>query len=120
MDIIRGAAELAPNGLEGQYVLRIKAVGSQGSYVYLNTEHDYRDQRAVTVTLLPEVVNQLTTKYGLTPQEFFVDKSISVEGEARRTRVDFISQGKRTDKYYYQTHIRVTDMSQINVVNLSA
>ena len=119
IEVIRTAAESAPNGVEGLYTLKIKAVGSQGPYFYLNTELDYRDQRAVTVALHPSTIEQFTAKYGTSPQDYFVDKSIRVEGQAKRVRINFISQGKKTEKYYYQTHIRVTDVSQIEVINES-
>lgn len=67
MMIIKVAADAASNGVAGQYPLRIVAAGSQGQYVYLNTEKDYREQRAITVALHPRVISQLTTKYEMSP-----------------------------------------------------
>ena len=116
MEIIRSAAESAPNGVQGEYVLYIKAAGSQGPFVYLNTEEDYRDQRSVTVALHPSIIPQFIAKYGSKPQDYFINRSISVVGQAKRVRINFNSQGKPTDKYYYQTHIRVMDISQIKVI----
>jgi hypothetical protein len=117
MEIIRRAAESAPNGVLGEYIFEIKAVGNQGPFIYLNSELDYRDQRAVTVAIHPRIMPLFIQKYGVPPQEYFVGKIISVAGEAKRIRIDFNSQGKPTGKYYYQTHIRVTDISQIKVVD---
>lgn len=117
MEIIRSAAESAPNGVKGEYVLNIKAAGNQGPFVYLNTELDYRDPRAVTVAIHPSIVPEFVAKYGREPQEYFINKSISVTGQAKQIRINFMSQGRPSGKYYYQTHIRVTDISQIKVLS---
>jgi hypothetical protein len=116
MEIIKAAADSAPKGVPGQYTLQIVATGSQGQYVYLNTEKDYRDQRAITVALHPKVIAQLSAKYRMPPQEYFVNKAIVVNGKAKRVKIAFISDGKPTGKYYYQIHIRVMDISQLKVV----
>jgi hypothetical protein len=116
-EIIRDAAELSPKGVSGEFTLEIKAAGNQGPYVYLNTELDYRDQRCVTVAIHPRIVSEFIAKYGSTPLVYFVDKSIVVNGQAKRVRINFTSEGKPTGKYYYQTHIRVMDISQIEVVH---
>lgn len=117
MAIIKAAADSAPKGVPGQYTLKIVATGSQGKYVYLNTEKDYRDQRAITVALHPKVIEQLSAKHGVPPQEYFVNKAILVNGKAQRVKIAFLSDGKPSGKYYYQTHIRVLDISQLKVVD---
>ena len=117
MKIIKAAADSAPKGVPGQYTLQIVATGSQGQYVYLNTEKDYRDQWAVTVALHPKVISQLSAKYGMPPQEYFLNKAIVVNGKAQRVKIAFLSDGKPTGKYYYQTHVRVMDISQLKVVD---
>lgn len=119
MDIIRSAAESAPHAVEGEYILNIKATGSQGAFVYLNTELDYRDQRSVTVAIHPRAVRAFIDKYGSAPQDYFLDKSIAVSGQAKRIKINFNSQGKPTGKYYYQTHIRIKDVKQIQVLSQS-
>lgn len=122
MEIIRSAAESAPKGVNGEYLLTIKTTGKQGNLVFLNTELDYRDQRNVTVALTPNVIVQLRNKYGLSPEQspeqFFVNKRTLVKGKAERIKVDFISSSNNpSGKYYYQTHIRVSKMSQIEIVS---
>lgn len=116
MEIIHNAADAAPAGVGGEYTLKIKAVGSSGSMVFLNTEQDYRDQRCVSIALHPTVVAQLTKKYGMSPEQYFTDKSITVKGRAQRMKIVFQTDGKPTDKYYYQTHIFVRELSQLDVV----
>jgi hypothetical protein len=116
MEIIQHAADAAPAAVPGEYTLKIKAVGSDGSVVFLNTEPDYRDQRCVSIALHPKVVAQLTAKYGMTPEQYFTDKSITVKGKAQRMKIVFRTDGKLTGKYYYQTHIFVRELSQLDVV----
>lgn len=120
MEIIRTAAESAPNGVQGEYVLSIKAAGSQGRFVYLNTELDYRDQRSVTIAIHPSIVPEFVARYGSPPQDYFINKTISVSGQAKRTRINLSSNGRPTGKYYYQTHIRVMEISQIKVISVQA
>ena len=116
MEMIRVAAQSAPDGVEGDYTLKIKASGRQRTTLYLNTELDYRDQRNITVSIQPEVALQLFKQYGQDPAEHFIGKSIIVTGTVERVKVYFVTNGRQTEKYYYQTHINVVDISQIRVV----
>ena len=121
MEIIRSAAEAAPRKVEGEYILKIKAIGKQGPFIFLNTELDYRDQRAVTIALHPQVISLFEEKYGRSLEEYFVDKSVKVLGEAQRIKINFMSRsGKPSGKYYYQTHIMVSDIGQLEVLNRPA
>lgn len=121
MEIIRSAAEAAPHKVEGEYILKIKAVGKQGPFIFLNTELDYRDQRAVTIALHPQVISLFEEKYGRSLKEYFIDKSVKVLGEAQRIKINFMSRsGKPSGKYYYQTHIMVSDIGQLEVLNRPA
>lgn len=121
MEIIRKAAVSAPDGVKGEYVLSIKAAGKQGSVVYLNTELDYRDQRNITIALHPNIIPQLEAQYGVTAEEFFIGKTIWIKGDAQRVRIDFTNaQRKPSGKYYFQTHIRISNITQIGVINESA
>jgi hypothetical protein len=43
--------------------------------------------------------------------------NIELAGEARQMKVCFFSNGKKTDKYYFQTHIRVKSINQIKVLS---
>lgn len=121
MEIIRSAAEAAPKGVRGEYELTIKAAGKQGAMLYLNTELDYRDQRNVTVALYPQLVPQLTAQSGQTPERFFIGKTVRVKGMAQRVRIDFINAEREpSGKYYFQTHIYIKDLSQIELVQKSS
>jgi hypothetical protein len=116
MRLIEKTAEVAPKGVDGEFVLTVKAAGEQGKVVYQNTELDYRDRRNITVVLSPQFVGYINEQYGVTPQEYFLNKKIQVKGTAKQVKIGFFSNGKPTEKYYYQTHIRVRSPNQIEVL----
>lgn len=116
MRLIEKAAEVAPKSVSGDFVFTVQAAGKKRDYVYLNTELDYRDGRNITIALSPLVADFLKTEFGSTPQEYLLNKRVMVRGEAKQIKVWFISNGRRTDKYYFQTHIRVSSPDQIDVL----
>jgi hypothetical protein len=109
------AAAAAPDGVPGVFALQVQATGTQDGFTYLNSELDYRDQRCLTVAITPDAAQQLEAKLGGPAIIALKGKLILVKGTAARTRVDFITDGKPTGKYYYQTHVRVTDPGQIQI-----
>lgn len=117
MNLIAETEESAPYGVTGTFQFEIKAAGVVGNEVFLNTEQDYRDRRAVSIVLKPVITNQLTEKFGTTPENYFIDKKIAVTGEAKRVKIDFISRGMITNKYYYQTHIDVYSVDQLEILD---
>ena len=117
MEIIRAAAAAAPEKIEGEYTLKIKATGSQRRILFLNTENDYRDQRNVSIALSPSVISDLSKQYGLDLERFFVNKTLKVKGEAQRVKIYFMrAPGVPSTKYYYQTHIPITSISQLQII----
>lgn len=116
MNLIVLTESNAPNAVEGVFKFKIKASGVKRGEVFLNTELDYRDRRAITVTIAPNVASALMEKYGSAPEAFFVDKIVEVTGEAKRVKIYFISNGMLTSKYYFQTHINVPSIDNIKVV----
>lgn len=113
-DIIKAAADAAPGGVNGLYTLRISATGQEKGTVYLDTESNYRSPRNITVELAPHVVDKLIARNNQQPDELFVNHYIVVGGKAKRVRIDFLDKdGKRTQKHYYQTRIKVSNIHQI-------
>ena len=113
---ITTAAENAPYGVSGVFEMHIKGTGRQGDIVYLNSETDYRDQRCLTLAIHSSVIPDFVQKYGAEPDIYLKNKMVHVSGEARRMKIWFYSNGKRTESYYYQTHVFVTNESQIKVL----
>jgi hypothetical protein len=117
MRLIEQTEVNAPEGVKGTFIFSIKASGIERKVVYLNTELDYRDRRSITVALHPKTIAAFTKKYGSSPEAYFINKNIEVTGEAKQMKILFVSDGKRTEKYYFQTHIRVKSINQIKVVS---
>lgn len=114
-EAIQSAAAAAPSSVRGRFVIRVQGVGRQDGNVYLNSEIDYRDQRNLTIAILPSAIGPLAQQYGSEADVFLLGKRIVVTGEARRTRILFTEDGRPTGKYYYQTHVRVGDADQVSV-----
>ncbi|MFC3194921.1 hypothetical protein ACFODZ_11785 [Marinicella sediminis] len=112
-EIIEKTEARAPDGLTGEFKLHIKNSGKQLARLFLNTQEDYRDRRNITVTLLPSFQEAFQKKYNENIRSYFEDHTILVRGEAKRMKVWFFSNGRRTEKYYFQTHIIVSDLDQI-------
>ena len=113
---IMSAAETAPHGVSGVFEMQVKSTGRKGNFIYLNSETDYRDQRCLTLAIHRTAVPSFVQKYGEDPDTYLKSKMVHVSGEARRVKIWFNSNGKRTEKYYYQTHISVKNESQIMVL----
>ena len=117
MRLIEQTAVNAPKSVKGTFQFSIKASGIERKVVYLNTELDYRDRRSITVALHPKTIAAFTEKYGSSPEVYFINKNIEVTGEAKQMKIWFGSNGKRSEKYYFQTHIRVKSINQIKVLS---
>jgi hypothetical protein len=116
MSLIEQTAEVAPEGIDGDFVLTVKAAGKRGQVVYLNTELDYRDRRNITIALSPRLTSYIQSQYGVPAQEYYINKVIQVTGTARQVKIGFFSKGELTEKYYFQTHIRISSPTQIDVL----
>lgn len=114
-DAIFAAAERAPDkGLSGIFRFRVRAVGHDRGRVFINSETDYRDQRNLTISVSPDAARAISKLVGETNlEDVLIGKEVIIRGTARRTRIDFISGGRPTGKYYYQTHVIVNDVAQI-------
>lgn len=96
--------------------MSVKGTGRVGSDIYLNSEKDYRDQRCLTLAIHRNAVSGFVQKYGKEPDIYLKNKTVLVSGEARRVKIWFMSNGEKTNSYYYQTQVLVTSESQIEVL----
>lgn len=115
-EIIEKTESMAPRGLKGKFVLSLKNSGKQSGRIFLNTQDDYRDRRNITVTLEPSFQQQFKAQFDEDIRSYYQDKTIRVNGEAKRMKIWFFANGKRTTKYYFQTHIIVSDLNQITIL----
>ena len=114
-DAIELSEEAAPEGVSGIYSLLIKQHGKQGNTLYLNTQNDYRDRRNVSVVIPKHVQEQFIELHGEPIEQTVLNKSIMVYGKAHREKIWFFNQGKRSEKYYFQTHISINYATQIKL-----
>jgi hypothetical protein len=106
----------AERPISGTFVLEVRGTGRQDEWLYLNSEADYRDQRCLTIAIPKEVAADLQVKMAGDPESILKGKKIRVSGTARRVTIWFYSNGMKSDKYYFQTQVRVSDASQIVVL----
>ena len=115
VEAVTMADQVAPKaGIFGDFELTVKVVGEDRGRFYLNSEEDYRDRNCLTIALSSEVAKTLVGDGGLQElKRTFEGKTIVVTGSARRVRVDFLTDGKPSGKYYYQVHAFVGHPRQI-------
>lgn len=111
------AAADHPEGIRGVFRFEVRGGGRQSGWLYINSEADYRDQRCLTIAFPQEISDELEAQFHADPVSALHGKILRVTGVAQRTTIWFYSYGIRTDKYYYQTHVRVTDLSQVEILN---
>lgn len=113
---VMNAAAVAPQGVTGVFEMPVRATGRQDGRIYLNSERDYRDQRNLSVEIVPAVAAQLTLRFGQSPDTYLHRRVIAVRGTARRVRIDFLDPSRRpTGAYYYQTQLRLMRASDLTV-----
>jgi hypothetical protein len=115
-EAIRLAAEAAPQGVEGVFAITVRAVGSQGDRVYLNSELDYRDPRCLTIALTPTAATTLRDRLGPDLRAALIGREIRVRGRAERKTIHFTANGVPTGKYYFQIHVDVDNVAQITLM----
>jgi len=114
---VMAAADAAPNGVTGTFAMMVRRAEMVGPRLFLNSQADYRDLRNLSIAIQPGALAGLKQKLGGDPVSILKGKDIRVTGVARRTRIDFTDDGKPTGKYYYQTHVAVTDPAQIAIID---
>ncbi|MEG3083389.1 hypothetical protein U1707_07020 [Sphingomonas sp. PB2P12] len=113
MVAIERAAGLAPGAYPGIFAMTVRASGRQGARLYLNSETDYRDPRNLSVEVWPVAQAELESRLGAPAETALQGRTIRVDGEARRVRIDFTTDGRPTGKYYYQTHVVIERGEQL-------
>lgn len=108
------AAEM-PEGVSGVFEMVVRATGRQGGLLYLNSETDYRDPRNLTIVVAPAEEEVLSVRLGGPVQTTILRKVIAVRGTAKKTRIDFITDGRPTGKYYFQTHLKLRSARDLTI-----
>jgi len=116
-EAISKAADAAPGGVVAVYDMSVRRADLDNGTLYLNSEVDYRDQRNLTVSIPARALPRLRKALGEDLESRLKGQRILVLGKARRVRIDFTSSGRPTGKYYYQTHVLLTDPAQLQIVS---
>lgn len=112
---ILAAAEAAPLGVKGRFAMTVRGAGRQDGNLYLNSQPDYRDQRNLTIAMPDATAARLAAALGGDPETMLIGRQVLVDGTARRVRIFFTTNGRPTEKYYYQTHVVITDPDALSV-----
>ena len=112
-EAIRQAAS-APNGVSGVFELTVRRAEQVGQNFFLGTQDDYRDPRNLAIRITRPVQLQLRRHFGPDLKAVFVGKRLLITGRAKSTRIAYLdSAGRRTGRYYHQTHVEVRQPLQI-------
>ena len=114
---VMAAADAAPRGHAGRFGFVVRRADMVGPRLFLNSYPDYRDQRNLSVVIDPNILPAVRAQFGADLRAAFLGRTILVDGEARRTRIDFTVGGRPSGKYYFQTHVTVTRPEQIRIVS---
>ena len=116
MAVQLAAAAGPQRGVDGVFALTVRASGNADGRLYLNSQSDYRDPRNLSISIGPDALQELVAQYGSDPGAALKGRAILVRGTARLVRIGFVADGRRvSDKYYYQTHVRVDDATQLQL-----
>jgi len=119
-DAIWAVSAAAPEPIVGIFELIVVEATYLREATYMNSESDYRDRRNLTIAIDPRTLAGFKEKYAYYPDIFFLNKKIRVKGLAQRVRIDFVidpdDENEVRNKYYYQIHVPVVDVDQIEVV----
>ena len=117
MKVVELAASAAPATVSVSVELTVRGAGHSNGILYLNSETDYRDQRCVTIAVMPSALPRLRERFGQDLEQVLKGRKITVKGEAQRVTVWFFSNGIRTDKYYFQTQLAVWNAEQVSAAD---
>lgn len=112
VEAVTFASYVAPKAaIAGEFAFSVQAVGEQDGRIYLNSEKDYRDRNNLTIVVPRKFGEKLAGASDLNGmQKALIGHRIVARGLARRVQINFIGDdGQRTDKYYYQIHVPVSD-----------
>ena len=114
-DAVLQAAAHPNTGVSATFHMTVRSVGESNGNVFLNSELDYRDQRNLAISMSRQIAMELMRLYGGSIETLLQGKMILVSGDAQRVRVDFLVNDRPSGKYYYQTHVNVRRVDQIQL-----
>jgi hypothetical protein len=116
VEAVEQAGKWAPKGVRGKFAFEVKAVGTNGTDSFINSEPDYRDPRCLTLRVAPRVREQMEARFGGKLDQVMAGRKVLVRGTASRVRIDWLENGQPTGQFYYQTHVQITQDDQITLI----
>jgi Tfp pilus assembly protein PilF len=101
--------------LPGVFRMKVVATGRDQDRVFLNSMQDYRDPRCLTLRFGPTAREAFRRAHGVEPDVFFMGKDVTVVGVARRARIEILPGSNTAQSHYYQTHVDVVQIEQIEL-----
>jgi hypothetical protein len=110
------AADAAPKGRHGRFIMTVVATGKDRKATYLNSSEDYRSPDNLTFRLAPNVARVLTKRFGSPAEQFLKGKRITVEGIVARRMIVNMEYGrpKSFNRWAHEVYVRLP--SQIIVI----
>lgn len=100
-------------GFSGSFEFVVRSTGQAASEWYLNSKLDYRDPMSLNVRIPAKVTAALIAQ-GIELAALNGQK-VRVTGTAKQVRIDFIGAGQATGKYYFQTHLVIEALEQLDL-----
>lgn len=103
------AADAAPKGRHGRFVMTVLATGKERKATYLNSSEDYRSPGNVTFRLAPNVAGVLTRRYGSPAEQFLKGKRVTVQGIVERRMIVNTEYGrtKSFNRWAHEVYVRL-------------
>lgn len=103
------AADAAPKGRHGRFVMTVLATGKERKATYLNSSEDYRSPDNVTFRLAPNVAGVLTRRYGSPAEQFLKGKRVTVQGIVERRMIVNTEYGraKSFNRWAHEVYVRL-------------
>ena len=110
-------ASSQPDGVVAVFEITVRRGEQVGTNYFLGSEDDYRDPRNLSIRISKPAQTELRKKFGKDLALAFIGEKLLVAGKAKRARIASLdSAGRRTGRYYYQTHVAVRHPLQIERV----
>jgi hypothetical protein len=106
-------ADASRGGKIGRFAMTVANTDKIGTIVFLNSTADYRAPDDLSFRISPNVVKTLTRRYGETPETYFRNKRVVVDGTIRREMIVNKDYGRTVGFNRWQHTVRILQASQI-------
>lgn len=110
---VDAASKNPKGGVRGAFVFVVKTVGFKHRRAFLDSASNYRYHDNLAIVMNRRVAKEVAERLNTSLMNL-EGKRVVVRGVAKRVRIYMVGpHGRRTGRYYYQTHVRVDSPDQI-------